>query len=148
MGTPRFRQLATVLFDGRVLISAGATDTYNLDSCEIYDPNTGTWTPTGLMNESRSSHTATLMFDGKVVVTGGQGGPRTSAESYDPLTDTWTLIGNLAIGRSAHRANLLLDGTLLISGGYGEDTDEQSPLPNFVDHRSVATTELGSYSSE
>jgi hypothetical protein len=55
-----------------------------MSSAEIYDPSTGTWTPTGSLNTAREVHTATLLPDGTVLVAGGYGygGYLASAEIY------------------------------------------------------------------
>ncbi|MGA2871058.1 MAG: kelch repeat-containing protein, partial [Verrucomicrobiota bacterium] len=53
---------------------------------ELYNPTTGTWTPTGSMNTGREWHTATLLANGKVLVAGGYGtgGDIATTEVYDP----------------------------------------------------------------
>ena len=55
-----------------------------LASAELYDPSSGTWSPTGGMLKARSGHTATLLADGTVLVTGGGGSALVTAELYDP----------------------------------------------------------------
>ena len=81
-----------MLKDGSVLAAGGARDRARA-SAEVYDPSTGTWTPTGRMTHGRTFHTATLLSDGQVLVVGGRDDktrPLESAEVYDPATGTWS----------------------------------------------------------
>jgi hypothetical protein len=71
MGTGRAAHTATLLQNGRVLIAGGFNNTDVLATAELFDPATGTFTPTGAMPTPRFSHTATLLPNGKVLVTGG-----------------------------------------------------------------------------
>ena len=92
MITPRLSPTATLLADGCVLVVGGRVDGGHesavIAEAELYDPVSGTWTPTARMLEGRSGHTATLLPDGRVLVAGGEaiqaGSGSASAELYVP----------------------------------------------------------------
>jgi len=151
--TPMTRQrkehTATLLKDGRVLVVGGLIGGplgFNPDQAradreritELYDPRTGTWTPTGSLNVARFQHTATILPGGKVLVAGGigrnvatSGGPDKyldSAEVYDPATGQWAFVGSLAQARAQHTATLLPDGNVLVVGGNPNNALDGRPL--------------------
>ncbi|WP_395833011.1 kelch repeat-containing protein [Cystobacter fuscus] len=137
MVQPRRAHRATVLPDGKVLVSGGVLEEYELDAysfktAEVYDPATGTWRLTGSMAGERAYHTSTLLPDGKVLVVGGTGldavegtvGGAETAEVYDPATGVWSPTGSMADERTHHTATLLPDGKVLVVGGSNLPTAE------------------------
>ncbi len=124
LGTARYNPTATLLPNGKVLVTGGADTSNNaLASAELYDLATGTFTPTGALSTARYNPTGTLLPNGKVLVTGGdnvnssENSPLASAELYDPTTGTFTLIGAMGARRNLHTATLLPNGKVLIAGG-------------------------------
>ena len=62
-----------------------------MGSAELFDPATGTFSPTGNLNTGRANHTATLLNNGSVLITGGShdiDDATGSAELYNPTTGT------------------------------------------------------------
>ena len=116
---------ATLLSNGKVLAAGGNVYQGNangaLDSAELFDPASGTWTMTGSLPGPRSDHTATLLLNGQVLVVGGTDGtPNTylsSALLYDPASGSWTTTTPLLAAHEDHGASLLPNGTVLVMGG-------------------------------
>jgi uncharacterized repeat protein (TIGR01451 family) len=118
MSSVRVAHTATLLANGRVLVSGG-TSGYSLASAELYDPVAGTWSLTGDMSVSRFGHTATLLPGGRVLVAGGHDGwgELWTAEIYDPALATWSATGTLNQGRAHHTATVVAGGRVLVTGG-------------------------------
>src|SRR2546427_832252 len=68
MSTARYGHTATLLQNGKVLVTGGHVASGITNSAELYDPATGTCALTGAMNGKRAGHTATLLPKGKVLV--------------------------------------------------------------------------------
>jgi hypothetical protein len=112
MNTEREGHAATLLSDGRVLISGGSEDL----SAEIYDPATGIFTATGDMVALPYSwlRSTTLLRDGRVFIAA-----QPTADVYDPVTGTFAATGPYAAPAPTYMetATLLPDGRVLITGG-------------------------------
>jgi hypothetical protein len=127
---PRRAHTATLLPGGKVLVVGGDSidappERLGLTgSAELYDPISGSWSPTGSLVAPRGAFTATLLATGKVLVAGGVGDSDEildSAELYDPATGTWGVTGNLVRPRLLHTATPLLDGRILVVAGWDDD---------------------------
>lgn len=106
--------------DGRVLIAGGFSGSTYLNSAQIYDPVSQTFSDTGSMTTARASAATAPLPDGRVLVAGGQGGTGVigSAEVFDPATGQFTSIPDqLNTPRQGAFAVALADGRILIGGG-------------------------------
>ena len=118
MATARNGHTATLLSNGKVLITGGNDGSNELSSVELYDPATGIFTDSGNMTIARDEHASTLLSNKKVLITGGNDA---SMELYDPATETFTNIGEMPTVRYEHTATLLPNGKVLIAGGYDDN---------------------------
>ena len=109
--------------DGRVLVVGGWEGFGPIDSAELWDPASGTFTAAGTLQLPRNHATATLLQDGRVIVVGGYAGPYEyasnavpSADLWDPDSRSFSPTGPLATARAGHDALLLADGRVLVTG--------------------------------
>lgn len=146
MNEARSFHTATRLLDGRALITGGMradTDSdgwIQVESNEIYDPQSGQFTPTGSMSHPRDSAFSTLLADGTVLIAGGynehDGGTRyyvQTAEIFDPTTNTFSDTGNIywPVSTDCATQTRLRDGRVLFTGaycGYGTSAQIYDPL--------------------
>lgn len=120
MGTSRRFHTATLLKNGKVLVTGGrGVDGNVLATAELFDPANASFAPTGSMTTARESQTATLLSDGTVLITGGDNGKISLAtvELFDPTSGKFTLAGTMHAAREFHTATLRNDGTVLVAGG-------------------------------
>jgi IPT/TIG domain len=137
--TGRLNATATLLADGRVLVAGGLGLTagpdgflLRLDSAEIFDPATGTFSATGNMIQARQRHTATRLSNDRVLVAGGYFDAiciTASAELFDPATGMFSPTGTMLTGRVFHTATLLNSGEVLMVGGSNGCRPDSSDDP-------------------
>lgn len=122
-------QSVALLPDGRVLLVGGGT-------AALFDPATGTLTPTGTPTSPRYVNTTTVLGDGRVLFAGGTSdGEKVlkSAELYDPQTGSFSATGELASRRMLHAGTLLADGRVIVTGGTKESASgEDEPVPGLA----------------
>ena len=112
----------------RVLIVGGMNTNWEPPahvSAEVYDPLSGTWSPTGSLKSGRGTHAATLLPDGRVLVGGGIDWPSNPCEVYDPSRQAWTSVaGSDGPPFIQPTLTMLSDGTAMFAGGrYGLSRD-------------------------
>ncbi|HYO66343.1 MAG TPA: kelch repeat-containing protein, partial [Archangium sp.] len=152
LDSPRQGHTATLLANGKVLVTGGRTSSANLQTAELYDPALGSWSSTGSMNSPHPGHTATILSDGKVLVSGG--GIVTTADVYDPALGSWSSAGTMNWPRTAHTATRLDNGKVLVAGGqdingslqaaevYDPATNSWSPAATMSSPRAAHTATL------
>jgi hypothetical protein len=119
---PRSDHGATVLHDGRVLVTGGNADTRLLASTEIYFPRTDTWTEVAPMPRGRTQHSTVTLVDGRVLVSGGidtNGAATDTSFIYDPRTDRWSTGPRMTVPRMQQVVVPLDTGDVLVAGGDG-----------------------------
>ena len=133
MSAGRIGHTATLLVDGRVWIAGGSTAASSqasiaanaLNTSELFDPNTNTFSPASSIFFNRSFHTATLLNDGRVIIAGGysnSGGSNfvlSSVMEYTPDAAGGSILNkaSLPAPRVGHGAFLRETGAVMIVGG-------------------------------
>ena len=148
--TPRTSHTATLLADGRVLVSGGSDgDLLALAASEVYNPATNNWTATGHLNQGRRNHETVLLADGHALSTGGltSGDVSTvtkSAETYNPATGLWSVTGNMITARAFFDAVLLANGKVLVVGGHIASTPFETATCELYDPATGTWSATGS----
>lgn len=116
---------------GEVLVAGGfdpaTTTTYN--TAELYNPASGTWSPTGSFQHTARLFQSVLLSNGKVLIAGGTGSDPTATEIYNPATGTWSTTGSMNIGRQRNSLIVLQDGRVLAASGTPQGDPPQLGTP-------------------
>ena len=108
------RHTATLLSDGTVLLAGGSDANGAVQTAELYDPSTDTFTLlSDQMTSPRTGHTATLVSKDEVVLIGGSNGTDAldTAEIYDVSSRSFTAVTDtMASARTGHTATALQFG--------------------------------------
>lgn len=121
MNSAREAHTATLLPDGRVLITGGDDSQTVFDTAELYDPTTGQFSETEHMTTSRVGHLAAALGDGDVLVAGGvnnRGASLKSAEVFVAKAGKFVKVAAMPRDRFMVGATVLTTSTILIAGGY------------------------------
>ena len=151
MSSPRAGHGSSLLQDGRVLISGGlsAFDLTNplgvfdnvLNSTELFDPTSSSFTAGPVMLEARALHTSTTLASGEVLVAGGLSVlpivnvPTVSSTAYlyNPNSNGFGLPSFFNGGRLLHSATALSNGRVLLVGGVSVDLTQFLQTGNLAD---------------
>jgi parallel beta-helix repeat protein len=114
MPNARYWHTATLLYNGKVLVAGG--DYPDNRHCELYNPTSGSWISTGLLNYGRSVFRAELLTNGQVLAVGSTTIP---SELYNPDTGSWSVAGTSALPVDNYWYTLtrLANGQVLRAGG-------------------------------
>jgi len=159
------------LQDGRFMVIGGNQGPYGsggnyytkiLNTCEIYDPATGTWSNTANMFKHRAGATALVLPDGRVIVAGGSEGNAShnladvadllgtalkTTEIYNPATNSWTWGPNMSEPKAGAMAAVLNDGRWMIAGGITHTTIFGLDIPDFSNNISIYNPTTNSFSN-
>ena len=155
--TPTARaENAAVALDGRIYVAGGLDgDGNSLDTFEVYDPETETWTALPPLPEKRD-HVGLAVHDGRIILTGGSifftGAIRANTWAYDPAAARWSALAAMPAPRSQHGAAALGDRIYVVGGvvrgpdsralwayepASGEWITDLAPMPTEREHLSV-----------
>jgi N-acetylneuraminic acid mutarotase len=132
----RYEQGASLLPDGRVLMTGGYYGTYLKDpavlaSVRVYDPATNSWSGAADMPRPHGLHAQLTLPDGRVFVFGGYASVADAqndaaddhVDLYDPATNAWTIGTTAPYYMANGTATLLSNGSVLIAGGSSSNTN-------------------------
>jgi len=134
MSTPRESHSATWLspgvvagaLAGNVLVAGGGDVSAPSDSAEVFNPQTGTFSPVGAMTIARTLQAAALLANGRVLIAGDQSsetGFLLSAELFDPAHAAFAATGPMNNVHVGATATVLENGSTLIAGGRSNWAD-------------------------
>ena len=121
--------------DGRekILVTGGSNSSgATLNTTEIYDTVTKSFSTGPVMLTGRQSHAAVTLGNGKILLAGGYtSGGSAHAELYNPVTNTFAATPNMVVSNRGNvSATLLADGNVLITGGQNGDIREEAEVYN------------------
>lgn len=141
MSGPRAAHTATLLNDGRVLLAGGNTIfaivsagnyitvfSSALNTTEIFDPVTNTFSAGPVMSTKRLGHEAVKLPNGLVLLVGGINGGinlgvtalptfTNSTQLFNPATNSFTASGNIVSSRLKPLLKVLPSGNVIMAGG-------------------------------
>ena len=138
MTGPRVGHAAATLPDGRVMVAGGTTNftdliaaaTSSLNTAELYNPTTNTWSTAPNIGGRRLVPALTRLNTGRMMVSGGieitvlfgipiAASSTNRAQLYNPATNSWSNAANMPFGRAYHHDSqvTLADGRVLLTGG-------------------------------
>ncbi|MBS1251575.1 MAG: Transcriptional regulatory protein DesR [Anaerolineales bacterium] len=113
------RDVGAVVVGGEIYVPGGCVgDGSPIDSLEVYDPGTDTWSEKARMPKSVCAY-AIAALEGDIYVFGGwDGGSYTQdAFTYDPDQDVWATVSPMPTARG-YAGAAAIEGQIYVVGGY------------------------------
>ncbi|MCF8110078.1 MAG: hypothetical protein K9J85_01175, partial [Desulfobacteraceae bacterium] len=128
MSSKRLQHAAVLGPDGNIYVFGGAKSTSDarahdyLDTTEVYDPQTDTWSQRKPIPAGKAFHAAVLGSDNRIYILGGSEAgesshPLRDVYIYDPAKDSWSRGPSMNIPRSILAAVAAPDGKIYAIGG-------------------------------
>jgi uncharacterized protein YjbI with pentapeptide repeats len=122
MTTARGNHSSALLYTGQILVAGGLTGPGTglvvTPTAELYNPATGTFTPTVNMSVARGHYAGIVLGDGTDFISGGATLPAgINADIYNPATQTFSVSGNFTAVQAGMREAVAPDGTVLLASG-------------------------------
>jgi len=124
--TSRFLQNATLLPDGKVLVSGGlevgSSGSSVAAAAELFDPASHSWSAAGQMAQAGMFAVSAVLPDGRVIVAGGSttldsSGALARVEIYDPATNQWQAAAPMSKPRGWGGGGVTADGKFVMAAG-------------------------------
>ena len=121
----RSAHAATLMPDGRVLVTGGLVGSSTKTTEDIFDPISDTWSAAALPPRGPVRHATALYKGDSAMVIGGVSGPvvyapffSTTFRYFDGSNSGKQIVSSSGLLRDSHTATTLLDGRILVAGGY------------------------------
>jgi N-acetylneuraminic acid mutarotase len=142
MTTGRYAATASAV-NGLIYVIGGRNAAPTLQTNEMYDPVTNTWTTKANMTTGRRGLTSAVV-DGKIYCIGGDDGNYSNKnEMYDPVANTWTTKTAMTTARS-YLTSSTVNGKIYCIGGYNgsylNNNEMYDPVGNTWTTKSAMTT--------
>ena len=133
-GTARERHSASLL-GSNIYFFGGLGGGGTLNTIDVYEISTGTWSTAPPSGISRRDHSA-IIFNGLIYYFGGRSESSefiSSLQSFDPIAGIWQDLGDAPSGRHSHAAFLSGD-SLYVWGGQSESSqgDRTNSMDQYI----------------
>ncbi|MEE2887596.1 MAG: kelch repeat-containing protein [Planctomycetota bacterium] len=162
----------TTLTNGKVLVAGGARvntifgiplSVTSLNTCQLYNPSSGSWSGTGSMRNDRAVHSfdTLRLSNGRVLVTGGVkvniaplipppanfagATAMKQCEYYDPNSGSWVSLPDMSIERTGHSVTQTRSGIVIIAGGAKGAIDAAISTTSIQEFNPSSNSFVGSY---
>ena len=152
----RSAHVATLMPDGRILVTGGLVGNNTKTTEDIFDPVSDTWSAAALPPRAPVRHATALYKGDSAVVVGGVSGPILSAPIYSPTfryfhadNSRKQIFPDFGLRRDSHTATTLQDGRILVAGGietyvfvsqYGFYSEVQSATAYVIDREGLTVS--------